>query len=259
MASLGAFNAWLAEDWGYSYRDRLIAVPMLSLADPDEAVREVERLLERGARMVHVRPAPVPAPNGSARSLGDALHDPVWARLAEASVPVAFHLGDSGYERFSAAWGGKAVFEAFTGHDVLGRILVADRAIHDSMASLIVHGVFTRHPTLRVASVENGSDWLPRLVKRLRKQANQTPWAFAEDPLDTVRRHIWVTPYVEEDVRALADLIGVERILFGSDWPHGEGCPQPTDFLRVLQGFDEVEVRKIMRDNCLELLGSGAA
>jgi predicted TIM-barrel fold metal-dependent hydrolase len=258
MASLRAFNAWLAEDWGYSYRDRIIAVPMLSLADPDEAVAEVERVLERGARIVHVRPAPVPGPNGTARSLGDRLHDPVWARLAEASVPVAFHLGDSGYERFSAAWGGQATFEAFSGHDVLGRILVADRAIHDSMASLIVHGVFTRHPALRVASVENGSDWLPRLVKRLRKQANQTPWSFAEDPLETVRHHVWVTPYVEEDLRALADLVGVERILFGSDWPHGEGCPQPTDFVRVLEGFDEGEVRKIMRDNCLELLGAAA-
>jgi predicted TIM-barrel fold metal-dependent hydrolase len=231
---------------------------MLSLADPEAAVAEVDRLLAKAARIVHVRPAPVPAANGTSRSLGDPLHDPVWARLAEASVPVAFHLGDSGYERFSAAWGGKAVFEAFTGHDVLGRILVADRAIHDSMASLIVHGVFTRHPALRVASVENGSDWLPRLVKRLRKQANQTPWAFPDDPLDTVRRHIWVTPYVEEDLAALAEVVGVERILFGSDWPHGEGCARPTDFERVLAGFDEAAVRRIMRDNCRELLGAAA-
>jgi predicted TIM-barrel fold metal-dependent hydrolase len=209
--------------------------------------------------MVHVRPAPVPGPNGTARSLGDPLHDPVWARIAEASVPVAFHLGDSGYERYAAAWGGKAVFEAFVAQDILGRILVSDRAIHDSMASLVVHGVFTRHPTLRVASIENGSDWMARLVKRLRKQANQTPWAFPDDPLDTVRRHIWVTPYVEEDLHALADLIGVERILFGSDWPHGEGCPQPTDFVRVLEGFNEDATRRIMRENALDLLGAGAA
>jgi predicted TIM-barrel fold metal-dependent hydrolase len=138
---------------------------------------------------------------------------------------------------------------------VLGRVLVSDRAIHDSMASLIVHGVFTRHPQLRVASVENGSDWLHVLVKRLRKQANQTPWVFPDDPLDTVRQHVWVTPYVEEDLRALADLVGVERILFGSDWPHGEGCAQPADFLRVLEGFDDDEVRRVMRENCLELLG----
>src|SRR5258706_4581203 len=168
MASLAAFNRWLEDDWGFSYRDRLIAVPMLSLADPDAALAELDSLIERGARIVHIRPAPVPGPNGTGRSLGDKLHDRVWARLAEASIPVAFHLGDSGYNSFAAAWGAKATFEGFGETDVLSRILVSDRAIHDAMASLIVDGVFHRHPALRVASVENGSDWLHRLLKRLR-------------------------------------------------------------------------------------------
>ena len=70
MASLSAFNRWLEDDWGFSYQDRLIAVPMLSLADPDAALAEVESLIARGARMIHIRPAPVPAPNGASRSLG---------------------------------------------------------------------------------------------------------------------------------------------------------------------------------------------
>ncbi|MGO9856490.1 MAG: amidohydrolase family protein [Acidimicrobiales bacterium] len=255
MASLSAFNRWLEEDWGFDYEHRIVAVPMLSLADPDAAVIEVESLIERGARIVHVRPAPVPGPNGTGRSLGDTSHDPVWARLAEASVPVAFHLGDSGYNRFAAAWGASATFEGFGKTDVLSRILVSDRAIHDAIASLIVHGVFKRHLTLRVASIENGSDWLALLVKRLRKQRNQTPWIFVEDPLDTVRRHVWTTPYLEEDLEALAELIGVEHILFGSDWPHGEGVAQPLDFTKELSGFDERSVQRIMRDNCLDLLG----
>jgi len=255
MASLSAFNRWLEEDWGYSYCDRLIAAPMLSLADPAGALVEVETLIEHGARIVHIRPAPVPGPNGTSRSLGEAAHDAVWARLAAASIPVAFHLGDSGYNRFAAAWGASATFEGFGNTDVLSRILVSDRAIHDTIASLIVQGVFTRHPALRVASIENGSDWLHLLVKRLRKQANQTPWAFGEDPLDTVRNHVWVTPYCEEDLGALADLIGTERILFGSDWPHGEGLAEPVEFAKELAAFNDVEVRKIMRDNCIELLG----
>ncbi len=255
MGSLSAFNRWLEEDWGFDYRDRLIGVPMLSLADPAAAVAEVDSLLARGARIVTVRPAPVPGPHGVSRSLGDKLYDPVWARLAEASVPVAFHLGDSGYEASTIAWGGTARFEAFGRVSVLSRVLVADRAIHDTMASLIVDGVFTRHPSLRVASIENGSDWVQLLVKRLRKQANQTPWAFIEDPLDTVRNHIWVTPYCEENFRALADLIGAERILFGSDWPHGEGLVEPILFVKELEGFSDEDVRKIMRDNALELMG----
>jgi predicted TIM-barrel fold metal-dependent hydrolase len=255
MASLSAFNRWLEEDWGFSYRDRLIGVPMLSMADPEAALAEVDSLLQRGARIVHIRPAPVPGPNGTGRSLGDERHDAVWARLAEAGVPVAFHLGDSGYNSFAGAWGAAATFEAFGGVDALSRIVVSDRAIHDTMASLILHGVFHRHPKLRVASIENGSDWLHLLVKRLRKLSNQSPSAFREDPLDTVRRHIWTTPYLEDDLRALADLIGVDRILFGSDWPHGEGVPQPLDFAKELSAFSEADAARIMRTNALELLG----
>jgi predicted TIM-barrel fold metal-dependent hydrolase len=94
------------------------------------------------------------------------------------------------------------------------------------------------------------------LIKRLRKQRNQTPWGFVEDPLDTFRRHVWATPYCEEDLEALSELIGVERILFGSDWPHGERLAQPLDFEDVLEPFDSSARQRIMRENCVELLGA---
>ena len=61
MASVHAFNLWLDEDWGFDRPDhRIIAAPIISLADPDAAVAEVEFVLARGAKMVLVRPAPVP-------------------------------------------------------------------------------------------------------------------------------------------------------------------------------------------------------
>jgi predicted TIM-barrel fold metal-dependent hydrolase len=255
MATLRAFNRWLEEDWTFAYDGRLIVAPMISLADPAEAVTEIDYLVEHGAHMVHVRPAPVPDGHGLGYSLGDARHDPVWARLAEASIPVAFHLGDSGYEAYlGAAWGGSDKFEPFRGIDPLTKLVVSDRAIHDTIGSLVVHGVFTRHPGLRVASIENGSDWMHTLVKRLKKQANQTPWVFADDPLDMIRAHVWVTPYYEENLRRLADLIGVERVLFGSDWPHGEGLANPTGFVKELHDFSDAEIRMVMRDNALTLL-----
>ena len=257
MACLSAFNRWLEEDWGFAHQDRIFAAPMISLADPDAALVELRSLLERGAKIVHVRPAPVPSASGP-RSLGHPAHDPVWAMIAEAGIPVAFHLGDSGYLTYSAAWGGKSEFEPFGASDPLDGVLVDDRAIYDSMASLIVHGVFHRHPSLRVASIENGSDWVALLAKRLRKKANQTPQAFPEDPLEVLRRNVWVTPYYEEDLGALAALIGVDKVLFGSDWPHGEGLASPMQFTRELDGFSDADVRKIMRDNVRQLLGDVA-
>ncbi len=170
---------------------------------------------------------------------------------------MAFHLGDSGYNGIiSAAWGGSSSFEGFGNMDVLSRILVSDRAIHDTIATLITHGVFTRHPTLRVASVENGSDWIHCWSSGCASRPTRRRGSIPDDPLDTVRQHVWATPYCEEDLRALADLIGADRILFGSDWPHGEGLADPVDFVQELGGFSDDEVRRIMRDNCLELLGA---
>ena len=55
---------------------------------------------------------------------------------------------------------------------------------------------------------------------------------------------------------ALADLVGTDRILFGSDWPHGEGTAHPLDFAEELGGFDDQAVQRIMHDNAVELLGS---
>jgi predicted TIM-barrel fold metal-dependent hydrolase len=256
VASLSAFNQWLHDDWGYSYRDRIIAAPMISLADPAAAIEEINRVLGLGARIVHMRPAPVPTGGPKGRSLGDKVHDPVWARLAEAGIPVAFHLGDSGNNAMlGAPWGGAEDFAPFREPDLFAQVIIGDRAIHDTMASLIVHGVFKRHPTLRVASIENGSDWMYPLVKVLRKQANRTPWIFSDDPLDTIKQHIWVTPYYEENIRHLADTIGVTQVLFGSDWPHGEGLADPVSFTDELTDFTPDEVQRIMRDNCAELVG----
>lgn len=256
MASLHAFNRWLEDDWGYDFEGRILAVPMISLADPEAALAEVDRVLAAGARIVHVRPAPVPAVNGGTRALGHRSQDPVFERLEAAGVPIAFHLGDSGYEaRFGTAWGGRGDF-GFGKADPLSHVLTEGRAIHDTVASLIMKGVFTRFPRLRIASIENGSDWVQLLTKHLMKQANQTPWSFEEPPIDTIRRHVWVTPYLEEDLTALAELIGVERILFGSDWPHGEGVASPLDFEKELHAFDDASVARIMRHNCLELLGA---
>jgi predicted TIM-barrel fold metal-dependent hydrolase len=257
MASLHAFNRWLEDDWGYSYQNRIVAAPMISLADPDAAVAEIDLVLDRGARLVHIRPAPVPIGGPKGRPLGHELHDPVWARLAEAGVPAAFHLGDSGYNAtLGAAWGGADDFAPFREPDLLGSVIINDRAISDTIASMIVPGAFTRHPTLQVMSIENGSDWIHPLVKKLKKQANQTPWAFAADPLDTIREHVSVTPYYEEDLRELADTIGVERVLFGSDWPHGEGLAEPTSFAKELDGaFTPQEMECIMRTNCARLVG----
>jgi predicted TIM-barrel fold metal-dependent hydrolase len=256
-ATLEAFNRWLEDDWGYAFEDRLFAAPMLSLMDVDRAVRELERVLARGARVVHLRPAPVPRAGGSV-SPADPSCDPFWARVAEAGITVAFHAGDSGYGRYAAAWESRpAQMEAFRGY-AFGQVTQAGRAIFDTLASLVIHGVFRRHPRVRVCSIENGSEWVGLLLDRLAKAYGQMPWEFAEDPVETFKRHVWVSPYYEDDIRALADRIGAERVLMGSDWPHAEGLADPVRFVEDLHGFSAGEIRRVMHDNARQLVTPGA-
>nr|MDT0665421.1 amidohydrolase family protein [Micromonospora sp. DSM 115978] len=99
-ASLRAFNRWLEEDWGYATEERIFAVPMLSLLDLDHAMAELRRVLDAGARLVHLRPGPV-----GGRSPAHPEFDPFWATLAEAGVSVVFHVSNSGYNlSYGALW-----------------------------------------------------------------------------------------------------------------------------------------------------------
>ena len=90
---------------------------------------------------------------------------------------------------------------------------------------------------------------MPALFRRFRKFYKQVPDAFPGDPVEAFRGHVWVAPFYEDDIRGLADMIGIDHVLFGSDWPHAEGLVEPARFVDDLDGFDADDVRTIMRDN----------
>ncbi len=242
-----AFNKWLEDDWGYAYQDRIHAAPYISLMDPAWAERELERVLALGARVVSMVPGPVPTGPETSVSIGLDRFDGFWSRVAEAGITVAFHAGDAGYRRFSEAWGGNREFKAFSWDPLVG--CLSPEPIHDTIAALICHGVFQRHPRARVATIECGSAWVPELVRRLKKAYGQMPYAFETDPIEQLRRHVKIAPYYEDDIAGLRDLVGAENVLFGSDFPHAEGLAVPTDFVNDLEGFSTDEVELIMRDN----------
>jgi predicted TIM-barrel fold metal-dependent hydrolase len=251
-AAFHAFNEWLLDDWTFDYEGRIFGAPYFTLLDPGAALHELNWVLEQGARVIVMRAGPIQAPSGS-RSPGDPVYDPFWARVAEAGITVAYHSGESGYDRHAAEWGESAEMEAFR-HPPFKIVTSADRPIYDTIAALICHGVFARHPNVRVATIESGSEWVPTLVKKLKKSYAMAPAAFAGgDPVEELRDHVWVSPYYEDDLLAVRDAIGAERILFGSDYPHAEGLADPSSFVNDLAGFSADEVRLIMRENAREL------
>ena len=251
-AAFSAFNRWLDDDWGFAYRNRIFGAPYITLADPEWALRELAWAIERGARVIVMRTAPVPTSTGGTRSPGDAVYDPFWAEAAAAGVVVAFHSGDAGYGRYIDDWEPTGDFKAFQFSPM--RTITSDRAPFDMFAAMVCHGVFTRHPRLRVAAIESGSEWVAPLIKKLKKAYAQGPHAFGGDPVEELCEHLWVAPFYEDDIRQLADSIGVEHVLFGSDYPHAEGLADPLAFVNDLPGFTDAEVHQVMRSNALTLL-----
>ena len=109
--------------------------------------------------------------------------------------------------------------------------LMKHRLIEDFATVMVAHKLFERFPHLRFAYIENGADWVPRCLHSLHMLGGQNPGMFASDPVDQFIDHCWVAPFVEDDVDDLARFLPVDRILFGSDWPHAEGLAQPARLL----------------------------
>ncbi|ONH58175.1 amidohydrolase [Frankia sp. CcI49] len=257
-----AFNRWLDDDWGFAYQNRIFGVPYLTLSDLDGAIRELEWAIGRGARIVTIRPGPVFTADGT-KSPADPVFDPFWARVAEARLVVTAHAGfDEGHREVEDAiahtWGyasrrraGKVSSLAF--YEPFVDALMHERRIHDFLAALVCHGLFERHPGVRFASIENGGTWVPSLLRVLQRLHSQNPGMFSRSPVDQFHENVWVSPFVEETVAELARSVPVERIIFGSDWPHAEGVAEPKDFLANVTDFPAADQRRIMAENAREL------
>jgi predicted TIM-barrel fold metal-dependent hydrolase len=112
---------------------------------------------------------------------------------------------------------------------------------------------------LRIGVVENGGAWVPRLLDCFDRVYKKMPARFDEHPSDTLRRHVWINPFHEDDMGYLVEALGAERVLFGSDFPHPEGLRDPLAFVDELAGLPGPVVEQVMGRNLQELLALGAA
>jgi predicted TIM-barrel fold metal-dependent hydrolase len=256
-AVVHALNQWMAEHWTFNYENRMFPTPVIHLGIVDRAIEELEWVLERGAKIILIRPAPVVGYMGP-RSPALPEFDPFWAKVAEADILVGMHASDSGYQRYMNEWEGirdgemtpfkgGSGFQAIIGHQ--------GRPIIDTIASLIGHGLCSRFPTLRFTPVENGSNWVRPLLTDMAHAWEFSPNAFEENPIDVFKRNIYVHPFHEEDPKSLVHLLGADRVLFGSDYPHPEGLADPISFVDDLEGLPDKDVRLIMGGNLNRLMG----
>jgi len=254
--NLRSFNEWYDETWGFAYDDRLFATAVLSLRDLDRAIELTDFVLGRGARVVLL-------PTGPAygRSPGDPYFDPVWSRLAEAGVTVAFHIMPFWYfSAISPAWGhdpdpASWHMSAWQWNNVYG-----ERPIEDTLSAIIFDNVFGRHPELMCLVAEHGAKWTPHFVRHMDKSrgmGRNGPWIggpLSDRPSNIFRQHVRVSPYPEDDIPWIVENLGsADSIVMGSDFPHAEGLAEPADFVNLLEPLDDAVKRQIMRDNAAAL------
>ena len=247
VALMRGFNRWIEEDWGFDYKEKIFASPYISLMDIDQAVSELEWCLEKGARTIVMRPAPVWTQEGQL-SPGDPVFDPFWSRVNEAGITTVIHAGDSGYS--SQGYAEDAFGSSMTGrYRPSIKAFSIERAAHDWLITMSMERMYTRFPNLRIASVENGADYLDMLFRKLNQQAKKSPSWFDEDPVELFRKHVWMNPFWEDNVYEIVELMGADHVIFGSDWPHIEGMPPPLDYLEEVKDLNDGDLQLVMRDN----------
>ncbi len=248
------FNRWLEEDWGFAYKGRIFAAPYITLADPASATEELDWAIERGARVVIMRPAPTMTAAGP-RSPGHADFDPFWARVSESGVVVVAHAGNSGYGTNGYPASSASAEALGGGERPTVAIYKLERAILDWLTALCFDRVFERFPGARVASVENGAAYLSDLFRQLASTKERYPRWFQDDPIEVFKRHVWINPFWEDRIDGVVEFMGADRVLFGSDFPHMEGLEYPAQIFDEIGHMSEADQRRIVYENAAELTG----
>jgi predicted TIM-barrel fold metal-dependent hydrolase len=243
---------------------RLLGVGMLSLADPQRAIAELDYAVELGLRAVWI-----PAEPCGGRSPGHDDLDPFWARLAETRVPFLLHVGGQPIQvRPEYMNTGRPVPSDWLGggENVRSKdITVLHHSSEEFLSVMVLDGVLERHRGLRGAAIELGATWVPSMLRRLDHAADI--WAksepelkaFTRKPSEQVREQLAFTPYPFEDVGQLIAESADDLYLFSSDYPHIEGGRNPVGrFESSLGALPESTRERFYAGNFLKILPSVA-
>ncbi|MGE0879849.1 MAG: amidohydrolase family protein [Acidimicrobiia bacterium] len=261
-ANIRAFNRWIYEEIGYAADNRMFLPPYIALADVDLALKELEILIETGAPMIQIKSGHAHGgadnPYGG-RSPADPIFDPIWSRVNEAGLRLCVHLGATDYQKYGRDWSENAdlTFGKFSNFQWM--MYWGDRPAMELTAGLILQDFFGRFPNIKVCLSEMGTVWVPYTMRKMdhsfmlgRKSAFGK---LTKRPSQIFKEHFVVAPYPEENVTRVVAEVGIEPIVFGSDFPHGEGLAYPAGYVTAqLSNFSDADQKRIMRDNLADFL-----
>ena len=259
-ANIRAFNQWMHEEVGFVVENRMWLPAYISFADPDLAVKELEIVMAQGATAIQTKSGHAHGgadnPFGG-RSLADPVYDRFWNIVNDSGMRLAVHLGGTDYQKYGADWSEDpdTVFGDFDAFQWM--MYWGDRPAMELTAGLILHNFFGRFPNVRVCLAEQGTVWLPYTLRKMDHaflMGRKAKWAengrLDARPSEIFRQHFIVAPFPEENVQRVVSEVGIEPLVFGSDFPHGEGLARPGEYANAqLGGLSDDAVKRIMRDN----------
>ena len=257
-AGLQAHNRWLA-DFCSLAPGRRAGLAQIFLNDVDDALAEIHWAKEH----MHVFGGvllPNVAPNSALAPLWDPRYEPLWDLCEELDVVINVHAG-SGLPDFGPLEAARAIM-----------LIELAWFAHRAVWHLIFGGVLERHPSLRVVLTEQGTGWIPRGIETLdwfhRRMTHGGAaeavffGAVAQEmsmtPSEYFQRNFWVgASFLRPSESALRHDVGVDRIMWGADYPHSEGSyPYTTEALRAaFSSCPPDETRSMLETTASDLYG----
>jgi predicted TIM-barrel fold metal-dependent hydrolase len=248
FASLQIYNDWMIDDWcGGEGRGRLVPLTLVPLWDPVLAAQEVRRCVAKGSHAIAF--SENPSKLGFA-SLHSGLWDPLWHACEETDTTVSMHIGSSSQMPTTSEDAPLAVSMSLNSQNAQG-----------SLCDFVFSRTLERFPRLKIAYAESQVGWMPFLLERMDGVWHEGVGGvdLAEPPSSYVRGRVFGCVF--DDLHGLRsrDEVGLECILFETDYPHANGTWPHTRTVATRlcndSGMNAAEAARFVRGNAIDCYG----
>jgi predicted TIM-barrel fold metal-dependent hydrolase len=240
LAAIRAWNSWMIEEWHGAHPDRFIPMQLPWLLDPELAGQEIRRNAELGFTSVSFMESPqlLKLP-----PITDHAHwEPFFKACEETDTVISLHCGASGF-----------TLQGSPGTGLNTQVSMFPGGAFCAAVDWVWAGVPARYPDLKIALSEGGIGWVPMAIDRLdyvlehsAGSAAGESWEFDVTPSEVLRRNFWFCMLDDPSTLEQRHTIGVDHILFETDYPHADSTwPHSQDLLRKRLGhipFEEASL-----------------
>jgi len=255
LTCVKVYNDWQTE-WASADSRRLLPITSTPFWDVQETVKEVRRCAAMGHKGILFTGEPQSL---GQPLLGDPYWNPLWEVAVELDQPISFHIGSGNMEDGLQGQKMKAYGRLATFTELSVNVFLRNGV---QLNDLIMSGVLARYPKIKFVSVESGIGWIPFVLEALDYQFidNRVPQERPEfDMLPSAyfARNVYACYWFEQTApRRLMDKVGVDNILFETDFPHPTSIYGDEVHKRIKGGLSDCEAsvqRKILWDNAEKL------